>query len=540
MLHHTKIVVVTAVLVLLAACSEQPTNPAANQPPLSAARRGSPKDVPAVKMDRPPMPRAWDTSDDALVAAIAADSGYAVVAFKAPGSARALATGNRAAVTAGTVTAGLNLLQRSGVQVLDLYDAIGAARVRMDAALAPTLRAHPLIDYIEPRQRGRIDGVPGTNILASLPLGTPQTIPWGIQLVRAPDAWSMSRGAGVRLYLIDTGMDTTHEDLPHPPAAHCGGAQGGCDDAFPVPHGTHVMGIWTARDNSVGVIGVAPDVSPTDVYLWGACNNNGGCFTTDVTNGLNAAIFDADVINMSLSFPYDLGMSNAVAQAWSYNIVLVAAAGNVVNGRVTGTNGLPGSVIYPAGYTNVIGVSGLQPDKSFASTSPCILEGGIRPSSNYGSHVDIAAPFWALSTVPNGYDDETGIPPWCGTSMATPHVSGAAALVRAKNPTWTNQQVVDKLLNTAVDLGAVGWDDHFGRGLLDAARAVDALTASISGPSVVFTNQSQTWNSVVTGGVTPYTYQWYKDATPVGTGASLAMNTGWTNFSLRLDVTDGG
>jgi len=152
--------------------------------------------------------------------------------------------------------------------------------------------------------------------------------------------------------------------------------------------------------------------------------------------------------------------------------------------------------------------------------------------------VDIAAPFWALSTVPNGYDDETGIPPWCGTSMATPHVSGAAALVRAKNPTWTNQQVVDKLLNTAVDLGAVGWDDHFGRGLLDAARAVDALTASISGPSVVFTNQSQTWNSVVTGGVTPYTYQWYKDATPVGTGASLAMNTGWTNFSLRLDVTD--
>ncbi len=102
MLHHTKIVVIPAVLALIAGCSEQPTNPAANQPPLSASRVASPMDVPAVKMDRPPKPRAWDTSDAALVAAIAAESGHAVIAFKEPGSARALATGNRAAVLAGT------------------------------------------------------------------------------------------------------------------------------------------------------------------------------------------------------------------------------------------------------------------------------------------------------------------------------------------------------------------------------------------------------------------------------------------------------
>ncbi len=122
--------------------------------------------------------------------------------------------------------------------------------------------------------------------------------------------------------------------------------------------------------------------------------------------------------------------------------------------------------------------------------------------------------------------------------MATPHVSGAAALIRSKNPAWSNQQVVDKLRNTAVDLGAAGWDDHFGYGLVDAARAVDALTASISGPTVVYADQSQTWNSVVTGGVTPYTYQWYVGGNPAGTGSSLTTNTGWTNFDLRLDVTD--
>jgi subtilisin family serine protease len=474
-------------------------------------------------MDRPPNPRAWDTSDAALVAAIESESGHAVIAFKEPGSGRALKTGLRAAVTAGTVTAGLNLLRARGVQVVDLYDAIGAAHVIMNPSLAPALRASPLVDYIEPRQRGRIEGVPGTNILAFLPLGTAQSIPWGIQLVRAPDAWSITRGTGARIYLIDTGVDTTHEDLPHPPANHCGGGQGGCDDAYPVPHGTHVFGIWTARDNTVGVEGVAPGVNAADVYLWGGCDNSGSCFSTDVTNGLNAAVLNADVINLSLSFPFDAAMSNAVAFDWSNNIVLVAAAGN--NGGNT--------IIYPANYTHVIGVSGVLPDKSFASTSPC-----SGASSNWGSHVDLAAPFYALSTVPGGYDDETGTPAWCGTSMATPHVSGVAALLRAQNPTWTNQQIVDRLTSTAQDLGAAGWDDHFGYGLVDAVKAVGALDAKISGPTTVFANQTQTWNSVVTGGVTPYAYQWYKDGSPVGTGASLTMNTGSTSFSLRLDVTD--
>ncbi len=541
MLRLTQIVTIMGAAALFGACSENPTTPDSNRPPISALRNRTPIDVPAVKMDPPPKPRAWDSDDAALIAAIVAESGYAVIAFKEPGSGRALVSGNRAAVTAGTVTAGLQLLRRSGVDVLDLYNAIGAARVRMDPALAPQIRANPLVDYIEPRQRGQIQGVPGMSILAFLPLGTAQTVPWGIQLVRAPDAWSMTRGAGKRIFLIDTGIDTTHEDLPHPPGANCGGGSTGCEDAFPVPHGTHVMGIWTARDNTVGVEGVSPDVTPADVYAWGGCDNNGACYTDQVNLGLNAAIFDADVINLSLGFPYDAGMANAVAQAWNDNIVLVAAAGNIVNGHVQLIgNPPPGTVIYPAGYTNVIGVSGLLPDKSFASNvAACTLSDGSHPGSNYGSHVDISAPFYALSTVPGGYDDETASPnPWCGTSMATPHVSGAAILVRAKNPTWTNQQVVDKLLNTAQDLGAAGWDDHFGRGLLDAARAVDALTASISGPTLVYADQSQTWNSVVTGGVTPYTYQWYKDGAPVGTGASLAMNSGWTNFSLQLDVTD--
>ncbi|MBA4156735.1 MAG: S8 family serine peptidase [Gemmatimonadetes bacterium] len=154
--------------------------------------------------------------------------------------------------------------------------------------------------------------------------------------------------------------------------------------------------------------------------------------------------------------PYDAAQANAIAQAWNNDIVIVAAAGND-QGRTQ---------VYPARYTNVVGVSGVQRNKSFASTSPC---NGAR--SNYGPHVDLSAPFWALSTVPtNRYEDERA--GWCGTSFATPHVAGAAALVRAKNPTWTNRQVVDRLFATAEDRGSPGRDEYYGYGIVDAAAAL--------------------------------------------------------------------
>ena len=379
----------------------------------------------------------------------------------------------------------------------------------MDPTVAPALKASPLVDYIEPRQWRHVQGVPGMNVLAFLNLGTPQTVPWGIQLVRAPDAWTVTRGAGVKVELIDTGHDRGHEDLPLVPTLNCSGAYGGCDDAYPIPHGTHVLGIWTARDNSVGVEGVAPSIAPADVYVYGACSSEtGSCPTTDVTAGINAAIFTAKVVNMSLSgTAYDAGEANAVAQAWNNDIVLVAAAGNVPDVA-------PGTIVYPANYANVIGVAGVQTNKSFASTSPCVLQDGTHASSNYGPHVDLAAPFWALSTVPGGYDDETG--GWCGTSMATPHVSGAAALLRAYHPDWTNQQVVNQLTSTALDLGAAGRDNYYGYGLVDAAAALgiprpQPPSVSVTGPQTGNAYSYVTVTATASGGTPPYNYAWTID-----------------------------
>lgn len=464
MLHRENAhLLLLAVVIGVVACSESPTNdsasPGARQPHFTvAARTGAPLDVPEVRMDLPPAPRPWDTSDVSLVAAITAEDGHAVVAFKDPASSRVFQTGVRAAVSAATVAAGLEILRVQGAQVLDLYDAIGAAHVRMDATLAADLRSNPLVDYIEPRQHGTILGTRSRFAKSDMVHVVTQTVPWGIALVGAPSAHAVTTGAGAKIQIIDSGHDQGHEDLPLVPDLNCSGSSGGCNDTYPNSHGTHVLGIFTARNNSVGVLGVAPGVNPADVYVYGACSSGGSCPTTEVTAGINAAIFTANVLSFSIAQEFDVAQSNAVAQAWSNGIVIVAAAGN---------NGTPGQVSYPANYTNVIGVSGVRPDKSFASTSPC------GSSSNSGFNVDLAAPFWALSTVPgDGYEDETV--GWCGTSQAAPHVAGAAALVKAKNPTWTNQQVVNKLFSTAEDLGPVGRDDQFGHGLVKAATAVDA------------------------------------------------------------------
>src|SRR5688500_11824467 len=176
-------------LAAAAACSDLPVSPGtpaatgASAPSFSAGGR-SPRDVPAVRIDLPPAARPWDRDPAALEQVVASAGGYAVVAFKEPGSARALATGNRGAVTAGTVRAGLELLERNGVEVLELLDAIGAARVRMSGTAAAELARHPLIDFVEPRQYLSLQA---------------QTTPWGITMVGAPTFWATNDGSGAKI-----------------------------------------------------------------------------------------------------------------------------------------------------------------------------------------------------------------------------------------------------------------------------------------------------------------------------------------------------
>lgn len=182
-----------------------------------------------------------------------------------------------------------------------------------------------------------------------------------------------------------------------------------------------------------------------------------------------------------------------MGQSVSAGNLLVAAAGN------SGVSTIPA----PARYASVMAVSGTLKDDSFADEYVCPT---FTPESNYGSEIDISAPFWAYSM-----DLDSDYRVNCGTSMSAPYVSGAAALVWSKNPTWTAAQVRSQLESTARDLGASGWDQYFGHGRLDVAAAVGIALPSVAidGPLEVDTAGVYEWTAEPDGGLGSYTYEWY-------------------------------
>jgi serine protease len=247
-------------------------------------------------------------------------------------------------------------------------------------------------------------------------------------------------------------------------------------------HGTHVCGtIAQSTNNGVGVAGIAFNTTimpvkvmePVWVYsggwIWTATGT-----TADIVDGIIYATDNgADVINLSLggSSP-DTTLENAVAYAYNNGAVVIASSGN--SGDTTPN--------YPASYDSyVISVGATRYDNTRSYYS------------SYGSHLDMVAPGGDASVDQNsdGYADgvlqltlteptyPNSVDPssftyyfWQGTSMAAPHVAGVAALILAKHPSWTPDQVRYALESSATDLGTAGWDQYYGWGLLNAHAAV--------------------------------------------------------------------
>lgn len=278
---------------------------------------------------------------------------------------------------------------------------------------------------------------------------------WGVKRIGAGIVHeSGNKGAGVKIAIIDTGVDYSHEDLNANFNKNLLGYDFVNSDNDPMDddgHGTHVAGIIAAEDNGDGVVGVAPDA---ELYALKVLNDTGSGYMSDVVlaiqwatdpDGDGSASDRLDIINMSLGGQKNIFLEWACNLAYLDGLLLVAAAGN------------GGSVIYPAAYDSVIAVSATDRDDALASFS------------STGKQVELAAPGVNInSTLPgNKYSGET----WSGTSMASPHVAGTAALVWAKYSDWTNDEVRTQLQNTAEDLGATGWDSEFGYGLVDADEA---------------------------------------------------------------------
>ncbi len=272
---------------------------------------------------------------------------------------------------------------------------------------------------------------------------------WGVDRIDAEKVHSNNKGTGVKVAVIDTGIDYTHSELND---YYCGGYDFVNGDNDPMDdhwHGTHCAGIIAAEDNGIGILGVAPEV---DLYALKVFNSEGSSSLSSIVAAIDWAIDnDIQIISMSLGMDYNSSTLGAACnRAYDSGILLVAAAGNDGNSSGTGD-----SVDYPANYDSVIAVtatSSLDSRPSYSSTGPA---------------AELAAPGAIIkSTVPGeGYLLSSG------TSMACPHVAGSAALVWAANPDWSNTQVRTRLQETAEDLGASGRDPWYGFGLVDAEAA---------------------------------------------------------------------
>ena len=323
---------------------------------------------------------------------------------------------------------------------------------------------------------------------------------WHYTLINLPQAWDITTGANAIVAVIDTGVALGHPDLqgqlvagydfirdpanagdgdgidpnPDDPGDHAN------DDGSSSFHGTHVTGtVVAATNNAVGVAGVAfgAKVMPLRV-----CGRN-DCAGYDIEQAVRFAAGlandsgtvperRADVINVSLGGAAPSPTEQSVySQALAAGVIIVAAAGN------DGTS----EMNYPAALNGVIAVGAVDANKARA------------PYSNFGSWVTLVAPGGnarqdvngdgqvdgVLSTVAKdgsgklAYDYEF----WQGTSMATPHVAGVMALMKAVAPSLTPQTVMSLLTSGALtdDLGAAGKDDQFGYGLINASKAVAAV-----------------------------------------------------------------
>lgn len=472
--------------------------------------RGNREDI---EIDWPDHVPAHLTDGDALAAAVGRAKGRVFIGFKEPGNAKLhertsfLRDGarmiSRPAVSAATIEAGRRLVEDQGGVIILPYRNIPVVVARIDPARAVAIRKHPLVDYVEP------DGFlslasPPSRVRSPRAMFQGETLPENIAQIRADDAHAVGEeGDGVTITIIDSGTYNgtfgVHEDLPaFDECRTFVGNPNGCQDAFTGlgGHGTRVTGIAVALRNGIGVIGVAPQATLRSLKVCTGDDDpqqEGGCEISHLTSAVEwvAADGDLEVVNMSLGQQsYNASLAQALYGAYLAGDLLVAAAGSDSVGRV----------YWPAKSTWVIAVSALNED------------GTLHPSSNWGAEVELSAPgVTDLTTdLRDGYTDWIG-----GTSGASPHVAGVAALIWSQNPSWNKINVRNRLQLTADDLGPyAGRDSQTGFGRVNAYRAVTdppPLTASISGPSAITDLPDQmlcTWGAIVSGGTPPYQYQW--------------------------------
>jgi subtilisin family serine protease len=498
---------------------------------LQSAARSMPAAVSSGKSgSMQPAPRQWDP---AIARSRMRSRGRLVVSYRPesfglPAAANSYLAANVRTNAVSAYRAAMAPLVQSGLVVeRALSPAIGAYLVEVAPgqdpdSVAAILRRDPRVSAVEEDQI--VFAAP--HAVASMPLAPPATemygndpyLPyqlWHYRMIDAHRAWPVSTGSqAVRVAILDTGIRPDHpalaglvsmtesfdftdgitpafsfsqpicgggsfitfrgtaaelalpRNMPQDPLqVYIASSSATCWSRDPVgSHGIGGTGVnWRANLIAVRVLGITGggwnfDVAQGILYAGGL-----PATYTGAPIGFTVSMPPAHVTNMSLGGSLSTVVRNAI-QAASANTLIIASAGNSATSTPS----------YPAGYPEPIAVVALDP--TF----------GLANYTNVGVHVDIAAPggdFRLGSTAAitsSTWNYQTGVPNYAlyqGTSMAAPHVTGVAALIKARNPGFTPADIRNRLLASAVDLGPPGPDDRFGYGVVNAFRAVTGASA---------------------------------------------------------------
>ena len=423
------------------------------------------------------------------------------------------------------------VVANGGVVVHDMSRQIGVLIVESsNPAFAAALRSSPLVeevgnDFATKSVPARSEASfttashPGGNGVGGGPQGPHadalEPLQWSMQQVRAPQAHAIQAGSrAVEVAVIDSGIDGDHEDFVGAGGSNVDCARGrdfvplGPTVGDPNPchdnnfHGTHVAGIIGARVNGIGVVGVAPNVTLIPIK---ACDPTGFCYSSStVAAETYAGDIKAEVMNMSyfvddnellestmfkcnndpVQRAFRKANERAIQYARQQGVTPVAALGNADFDLAHPPEPYENNCeVVPAETQGVIGTmsTGPQQEKSVFSNYGVGATDVAAPGGNPDEEVPFLCTHEVLSTIPN----EFGISWFClsGTSMASPHAAGVAALIisqygRIKDgDVWMPPQQVEAYLQgTVVDIGKKGYDECFGHGRVDALRAVQHQT----------------------------------------------------------------
>jgi subtilisin len=404
-----------------------------------------------------------------------------------------------------------NQKSQGNVEDVRTFWIVNAIAVKATPEVLEELVQRPEVKLVEPDYKVRALG---------------DTLPWGVDRIDAELVWNGTEGGtdvvagrnagqGINVSILDTGIDYHHPDLAD---NYKGGYDFVNNDDDPMDdhgHGTHCAGIVAAVDNNEGVIGTAPEVN---VYGVKVLNNSGVGHASDLIKGIEWSVNNSmHIISMSLGTENNsTPLRTACNNAYDAGLLLVAAAGN--DNRY--------GIDYPAAYETVIAVGAIN-----QSDARCDYPGWW--GSNWGPELELTAPGdWIYSTYLGGsYAYRSG------TSMACPHVTGAAALTWRAYPDYNNTQIRQRLQETAEDLGAPGRDDWYGHGLVDAENA--ALIFDTGSPANPFPSISGIHNGTITPSCNIRVSKLYTYPSP-GTGGHTEYIRIWNSTDWNETATWNG